>query len=297
MYIPTRLSQPWSQLKNIAVIVTALATVLARSAGTPPEEAQNQQLPAATPDRSRLQIIDPEPPTELTDPAAIAAYRQGYSNMGAATWPAAIAAHDEAIRIQPEVAGLYEARGTARMYGGNDHGEAHRRLYEGNRARTSMTRDTDDAEHTPTPSRPRLNPTRQSKMPPVPLSLIHTISMGYGHRAVASTQLSAPGLGAGVFRHEPPHRAFRRPRPGSVQVSRVGPRKLGQLRRSRQGPPYGRSRRVAADLGLNRTALVILKTPHALTPRATTPADRPTLRSLCGTNLTQLGLCSRKWFA
>ena len=109
------------QLKNIAVIVTALATVLACSAGTPPEEAQNQQLPAATPDRSRVQIIDPEPPTELTDPAAIAAYRQGYSNMRAAAWPAAIAAYDEAIRIQPEVAGLYEARGTACMYGGHHY--------------------------------------------------------------------------------------------------------------------------------------------------------------------------------
>ena len=44
----------------------------------------------------------------LTDPAASAAYHQGYSHMREAAWFAAIAAYDEAIRIQPEVAGLYE---------------------------------------------------------------------------------------------------------------------------------------------------------------------------------------------
>ena len=35
--------------------------------------------------------------------------------MRASEWFAAIAAHDDAIRIQHEVAGLYEARGTAFM--------------------------------------------------------------------------------------------------------------------------------------------------------------------------------------
>ena len=40
-----------------------------------------------------------------------------------AAWFSAIAAYDEAIRIQPEVAGLYEARGTAYMYAGR-HDEA-----------------------------------------------------------------------------------------------------------------------------------------------------------------------------
>ena len=38
--------------------------------------------------------------------------------MREADWFAAIAAYYEAIRIQPEVAGLYEARGTAYMYAG-----------------------------------------------------------------------------------------------------------------------------------------------------------------------------------
>ena len=36
--------------------------------------------------------------------------------MRAAAWFAAIAAYDEAIQIQPEIAGLYETRGTAYMY-------------------------------------------------------------------------------------------------------------------------------------------------------------------------------------
>ena len=38
--------------------------------------------------------------------------------MREAAWFTAIAAYDEAIRIQPEVAGLYEARGTPYMYAG-----------------------------------------------------------------------------------------------------------------------------------------------------------------------------------
>ena len=38
--------------------------------------------------------------------------------MREAAWFAEIAACGEAIRIQPEVAGLYEARGTAYMYAG-----------------------------------------------------------------------------------------------------------------------------------------------------------------------------------
>ena len=71
-----------------------------------------------TPDRSQVQIIDDEPPEGLTDPAAIDAYQQGYSHMRDAAWFATIAAYDEAIRIQPEVAGLHEAKGTAYMYAG-----------------------------------------------------------------------------------------------------------------------------------------------------------------------------------
>ena len=53
-----------------------------------------------------------------TNPTASAAYDQGYSHMREAAWFAAIAAYDEAIRIQPDVAGLYESRGTAYVYAG-----------------------------------------------------------------------------------------------------------------------------------------------------------------------------------
>ena len=38
-----------------------------------------------------------------------------------AAWFASIAAYDEAIRIQPGVAELYEARGTAYMYAGRHY--------------------------------------------------------------------------------------------------------------------------------------------------------------------------------
>ena len=62
--------------------------------------------------------IDRGLPNGLTDPAESAAYVQGYSHMLDASWFSAIAAYDEAIRIQPDVAGLYEARGTAYMYAG-----------------------------------------------------------------------------------------------------------------------------------------------------------------------------------
>ena len=84
----------------------------ARQAGPHPDT-----LPA------QIQVIDRELPAGLTDPAASAAYDQGYSHMRETSWFAAIAAYDEAIRIQPEVAGLYEARGTAYMYAGR-HDEA-----------------------------------------------------------------------------------------------------------------------------------------------------------------------------
>ncbi len=137
-----------------------------------------------------MQIIDSEPPTGLTDPAAIAAYWQGYSNMRAATWPAAIDAYDEAIRIQPDVASLYEARGTAYMYGGNDY-EA---LAD---YTTAIKLEPDDAGHwrrrahshtiAPTPQ-----PHEAVEDATCAIEIDPHHSMGYGHRAVALTRLSPP---------------------------------------------------------------------------------------------------------
>ena len=100
-----------------------LAVALACSAGAPSDETLKTQDNIPTPDRSQVQIIDRELPAGRTDPAASAAYDQGYLHMLDAAWFAAIAAYDEAIRIQPEVAGLYEARGTAYMYASR-HGDA-----------------------------------------------------------------------------------------------------------------------------------------------------------------------------
>ncbi len=91
---------------------------LACGTGAPSDETLGRQDHIPTPDRSQIQVIDRELPAGLTDPAASAAYDQGYSHMREASWFAAIAAYDEAIRLQPEVTGLYEARGTAYMYAG-----------------------------------------------------------------------------------------------------------------------------------------------------------------------------------
>ena len=111
------------QLNKIAIIVIALAAVIACNAGTPTDETRDQQSAFPTLDRPRVQVIDHYMPPGLTDPAAVASYQQGYSNMKVAAWFSAIADYDEVIRIQPEVAGLYEARGTAHMYSGR-HGQA-----------------------------------------------------------------------------------------------------------------------------------------------------------------------------
>ena len=95
-----------------------LVLALACGTGAPSDETLGRQDHIPTPDRSQIQVIDQELPEGLTDPAASAAYDQGYSHMREASWLAAIAAYDEAIRLQPEVTGLYEARGTAYMYAG-----------------------------------------------------------------------------------------------------------------------------------------------------------------------------------
>ena len=66
------------------VAIVALATTMACSAFTAGEDANDQQVPLPTPDRSQVQIIDREPPHGLTDPAAVSAYQQGYAHMRAA---------------------------------------------------------------------------------------------------------------------------------------------------------------------------------------------------------------------
>ena len=160
------------QFAAIAAIVT-LATAMACSAFTAGED-NNQQVQLPTPDRSQIQVIDPEPPHGLTDPAAVRAYQQGYSHMREATWFAAIAAYDEAIRIQPDVAGLYEARGeppTCTPASTTTHWR--RRAH----AHTIAP--------TPQPQKGAEDATRAIELDP-------DHHMGYGHRAIARTQLPTP---------------------------------------------------------------------------------------------------------
>ncbi len=175
---------------NIAVVIMVLTTVLACRAGTPQDEPRHQEISLPTPNRSQVMIIDPDAPSGLTDPKAVSAYRQGYSHMRESAWFAAIAAYNEATRIQPGVAGLYEARGTAYMYAGR-HDEA---LADYS---TAIELDPNDAGHwrrrahaytiaaTPQPQKGVEDASRAVELDP------HH-PMGYGHRAIALTQLPKP---------------------------------------------------------------------------------------------------------
>ena len=167
-----------------------LVLVLACSAGRPGSETLGRQDHIPTPDRSQVQIIDDQAPAGLTDADAISAYQQGYAHMREGTWFAAIAAYDEAIRIEPDVSGLYEARGTAYMYSGR-HDQA---LADYTRA---IEMNPNDAGHwrrrshaytiapTPEPERGVEDATRAIELYP-------EHAMGYGHRAMAYTQLPTP---------------------------------------------------------------------------------------------------------
>ena len=170
------------------VAIVALATTMACSTSTARDDDQQVQLP--TPDRSQIQIIDPDLPTGLTDPAAVSAYQQGYAHMRASAWFSAIAAYDEAVGIQPDVAGLYEARGTAYMYSGR-HDEAladYSHAIELDPADAGLWRLRAHAHTiapTPQPEKGVQDATRAIELDP-------THHMGYGHRAIAYTQLPAP---------------------------------------------------------------------------------------------------------
>ena len=62
-------------------VTVTLVVALACSAGTPSDETLGRQDYIPTPDRSQVVIIDRELPDGLTDPAASAAYQQGYWHM------------------------------------------------------------------------------------------------------------------------------------------------------------------------------------------------------------------------
>ena len=172
---------------NVAMI---LAMPLACSAGVPSDETLGARNNIPTPDREQVQIIDRDFPAGLTDPAASAPYQQGYWHMADSAWFAAIAAYDEAIRIQPDVAGLYEARGTAYIYAGQ-HDDAladYSHAIELDPTDAGLWRQRAHAHTivpTPQPENGVEDATRAIELDP-------DHAMRYGHRAIALTQLPTP---------------------------------------------------------------------------------------------------------
>ena len=158
---------------TIVAAIVALVLALACGAGAPSDETLDTQDHFPTPDRSRVQIID----RDLTDPAASTAYDQDYSHMREAAWFAAIAAYDEAIRLQPEVAGQHDDAladySLAIDLDPTNAGLSHRRAH----AHTIAP--------TPQPEKGVEDATRAIELDP-------NHPMGYGHRAIALTQLPTP---------------------------------------------------------------------------------------------------------
>ena len=107
--------------------------------------------------------------------------------MTGAAWLAAIAAYDEAVRIQPEVAGLYGARGTAYMYAGR-HDEALAdypmaiEIAPNNAGHWRRRAHAYTIAPTPEPQKGIDDASGAIELDP------HH-PMGYGHRAIALTQL------------------------------------------------------------------------------------------------------------
>ncbi len=105
-------------------------------------------------------------------------------------WFAAVTAYDEAILLQPDVAGLYNARGTAHLYG-MDHDDAiadYSRAIELDPKNPSHWRQRAHAYSVgPTPQ-----PELSIKDATWAIELAPDHPIGYGHRAIAYTELPTP---------------------------------------------------------------------------------------------------------
>ena len=110
--------QQLRKISQIASLVATLLVALACSGDPASERASSQGDHIPTPNRSQVQTIDAEPPAGLIDADAISASGQGYAHMREAAWFSVIEPTTRPFRIQPNVSGLCEARGTAYMYAG-----------------------------------------------------------------------------------------------------------------------------------------------------------------------------------
>ena len=171
-------------------ISLSAATTFACTANNPVDDVQSRRDHIPTPDRNQVIVLGKESPPGLIVPEAIAAHEQGHAHLRASEWFSAITAYDEAIRIQPDVAGLYESRGTAYMYvGQHDNALAdYSHAIELDPTDAGLWRQRAHAHTiapTPQPEKGVEDATRAIELDP-------NHAMGYGHRAVALTQLPAP---------------------------------------------------------------------------------------------------------
>ena len=105
---------------SLVVMVVAIAlTVSACNVNTPGGTEPSNRAELQTPDPAKVIAVDDQIPPDLTNPDAITMFQSGYSQMLARRWYSAIVAYDEAVRLQPDSAGVHNVRGTAHLYAGN----------------------------------------------------------------------------------------------------------------------------------------------------------------------------------
>ena len=176
---------------SVVVMVVAFAVMVSACnvdspGGTGPTDRGQLQ----TPDPAEVMVVDDQIPRDLTNPVAITAFQSGYNHVLARRWYSAIAAYDEAIRLQPDSAGTHDARGTAHRYAGNhdaaisDYTTAIE-LEPHNAAHWRSRAHAHNSGPTPQPEKAVSDATKAIELDP-------SHHMGYGHRSIALTMLPTP---------------------------------------------------------------------------------------------------------
>ena len=176
---------------SVVVMVVAIAIMVsACNVNAPGGTGPSNRVRLQTPDSAKVIVVDDQIPPDLTNPDAIAAFQSGYSHMLARQWHSAIAAYDEAVRLQPDSAATHNARGTTHLYAGN-HADAISDYT------TAIELEPDNAAHwrrrahahntgpTPQPEKAISDATKAIELDP-------SHHMGYGQRSVALTMLPTP---------------------------------------------------------------------------------------------------------